>query len=96
MSTQQKKLTVLEKEIVDALANDYENLAQIREMVNLSEMNALMTSALWSLIQEKYVLCYLTTPTKTEMEAVAQPERESLHDYWFALTKKGEQLLTKT
>jgi hypothetical protein len=89
MSTQPKELTTLHEQIIDALANDYEDLQQIRGMLNAPEST--IKSALWQLICEGYVACY--QPTKTELKPVAHPDRQQLDNYWFALTPKGEQLL---
>jgi hypothetical protein len=89
MSTQPKELTTLHEQIIDALANDYEDLQQIRGMLNAPEST--IKSALWQLICGEYVACY--QPTKTELKPVAHPDRQQLDNYWFALTPKGEQLL---
>jgi len=89
MSTQPKELTALQEQIIDALANDYEDLKQIREMLNVPESD--IQSALWQLICEEYIACY--QPTKTALKPVAHPDRQRLDEYWFALTPKGEQLL---
>lgn len=91
MSTRQKGLTKLQEQIIDALANDYESLVQIREMLEHSVAEAQIENTLWTLIQDGYVACY--GPTPAEMRIVPQPKRQKLADYWFALTKSGTQLL---
>ena len=91
MNTQQKKLTKLEEQIIDALANDYENLEQIRNMLDQPIPDSKIKTTLWTLIQEGYIACY--APTKMTMKIVAHPERQHLDDYWYALTNRGEQLL---
>ena len=92
MSTRHKGLTELQERIIDALANDYESLEQISEMIDSSVKVSLLKTALWALIQAGDVACY--APTKTEMKSVAPPERRKLGAYWFALTQKGEQILS--
>ncbi len=92
MSTRQKGLTELQEQIIDALANDYESLEQISEMIDSSVTLSQIKTALWALIQEEYVACY--APTKTEMKPVTHPERRRLGASWFALTPKGEQILS--
>ncbi len=92
MSHQHKDLTELQECIIDVLANDYESLEQISEMVGPSITLSQVKATLWTLIQETYVACY--APTKTEMESVIYPEHQKLGTYWFTLTKKGEQLLS--
>lgn len=91
MSTQQKRLTALQEQIVDALANDYESLEQIREMLDQPTPNDEIKSALWGLIEEGYVACY--SPQKAGMDPVAHPDRQQLDSYWFGLTKQGERML---
>lgn len=91
MSTKPKQLTTLQEEIIDALANDYEDLQQIQGMLDHPVPIDEIKSALWTLIEEGYVTCY--QPTKREMKAVGQPERQQLDIYWFALTQRGEQVL---
>lgn len=91
MSTTPKRLTALQEEIIDTLANDYEDLQQIQGMLDHPVPVDQLTSALWGLVEEGYIACY--QPTKTEMKLVAQPDRQGLNSYWFALTKRGEQLL---
>lgn len=93
MSTKPKQLTALQEEIIDVLANDYENLQQIQGMLDHPVPIDEIESALWALIEEGYVACY--QPTKTEMKPVAHPNRQQLDIYWFALTEKGEQILEK-
>jgi hypothetical protein len=83
----------LEKEIIDALANDYENLDQMHQIMNQSRKNTSIVDTLWSLIQEGYIACFL--PVAAEMRLITQPERSLLSDYWLALTEKGEQLLAR-
>lgn len=92
MSTPQKGLAELQEQIIDALANDYESLEQISEILDSSVKLSQTKTALWTLIQEGYVACYV--PTKTEMKPVAYPERRKLGAYWFALTQGGERLLS--
>ncbi len=89
MSTKPEQLTILQEQIIDALANDYEDLKQIRGMLDAPESR--IKSAIWTLIEEGYVACY--QPTKTKMKTVDHPDRPALDEYWFALTPKGEQLL---
>ncbi|MDW8141712.1 MAG: hypothetical protein RMJ90_05465 [Candidatus Bipolaricaulota bacterium] len=91
MSTKPKQLTRLQEKIIDALANDYEDLQQIQEMLDHPTHTDEITSALWALIGEGYVVCY--RPTKTEMKPVTHPDRQRLDHYWFALTKRGEEIL---
>ncbi len=91
MKTQQKKLAKLEEEIIDALANDYEGLNQLRDMLGQPIADNELKEALWTLIQEGYISCH--RPTKTEMEAVIHPDCRHLSDYWYALTDTGEGLL---
>jgi len=92
MSTPQKSLTELQEQSIDILANDYESLEQIREILDSSVKLNQVKTALWPLIQEGYVACYV--PTKAEMELVAYPERRKLDAYWFALTQGGKRLLS--
>lgn len=89
MSTKPEQLTILQEQIIDALANDYEDLKQIRGMLDAPESQ--IKSAIWTLIEEGYVACY--QPTKTEMKTVDHPDRQGLDEYWFALTERGQQLL---
>jgi hypothetical protein len=91
MSTKPKHLTALQEEIMDALANDYEDLQQIQGMLSQAVPTDEIKSALWVLIEEGYVACY--QPTKTEMKFVAHADRQRLDGYWFALTERGEQIL---
>ncbi len=92
MSTKSEQLTTLQEQIIDALANDYEDLKQIRGMLEQAVPESEIKSTLWQLIREEYIACY--QPTKTELKPVAHPNRQRLDEYWFALTPKGEQLLT--
>ena len=92
MRPRDKGLTELQERIIDALANDYESLEQISEMIDSSVKLSLLKTALWALIQEGYVACY--APTKTEMKSGAPPERRQVGAYWFTLTHKGEQILS--
>jgi hypothetical protein len=92
MSARQKGLTELQGQIIDVLANDYESLEQISGMIDSSVPLSQVKTALWTLIQEEHVACY--APTKTEMKLVTHPERRKLGGYWFALTSKGERLLS--
>lgn len=92
MSTRRKGLTELQEQIIDVLANDYESLEQISGMIDSSVPLSQIETDLWTLIQEGYVACY--APTKTEMKRVTHPERRKLGGYWFALTRKGERLLS--
>ncbi|MBI3801976.1 MAG: hypothetical protein HY268_34035 [Deltaproteobacteria bacterium] len=92
MNTPQKGLTELQEQIIDALANDYESLEQISEILDSSGKLSQVKTALWTLIQEGYVACYVST--KMEMKPAAYPERRKLDAYWFALTQGGEQLLS--
>lgn len=92
MSVQFKNLTELQTQIIDALANDFEDVERICEMVELDADRREIEAALWGLIEEGIVACY--TPTKVEMRHVDTPDRPKLSAYWFALTEKGEQLLT--
>jgi hypothetical protein len=91
MKTQQKKLAKLEEEIIDALANDYESLDQLRDMLSRPIPDNELKEALWTLTQEGYISCH--RPTKTEMKSVIHPDRQHLSDYWYALTDTGEGLL---
>ncbi len=90
MSTKHKQLTTLQEQIIDALANDYEDIEQLRGMLDQPTPDEELKSALSALIKEGYVACY--QPTKTEMKPVAHPDCQQLDDYWFGLTDKGEQL----
>jgi hypothetical protein len=82
----------LQEWIIDALANDYENLDLIGKMIDSSITSNQIETVLWTLIQEGYVACH--APTKTEMKPVAHPEYGKLDTYWFALTQKGKRLLS--
>ncbi len=84
-------MTRLQEQIIDALANDFESIEQIRQMLDQPLTNAQIEAALWELIRETFVTCY--EPIQTELKSVAHPERQRLGDYWFALTKTGEQSL---
>jgi len=92
MSAQQKGLTELQEQIIDVLANDYESLEQISGMIGSSVPLSHIEADLWTLIQEEHVAGY--APTKTKMKRVTHPERRKLGGYWFALTSKGERLLS--
>lgn len=89
MSTRQ--LTDLQVEIVGALANDYEDLAQIHAMVESDVERSEIASALWKLIELGYVTCY--EPTRHDMTPVAEPEEARLQTFWFGLSDAGEAFL---
>ena len=92
MSTRTKELTKHQKRIIDALANDYENIEQVRELIGSDISSERLNDDLWTLIQEGYVACF--SSTATAMQPVRHPQRQGLNAYWFALTKRGEQLLS--
>ena len=92
MSTRQKGLTKLQEQIVDALADDYEDMEQIRNLIGVRATDRQIQEALWALLAEGYVAGY--SSTKTAMKRITRPERPQLGSYWFALTKKGEQLFS--
>lgn len=92
MSTRTKELTKHQKSIIDALANDYENIKHVRELISSDLNSEHLTDGLWTLIQEGYVGCF--SSTSTTMQPVRRPQRQNLNAYWFALTKRGEQLLS--
>ena len=92
MSTRTKELTKHQRDILDALANDYENIRHIRELIGFDISSKRLNDDLWTLIQEGYVGCF--SSTAATMEPVRHPQRQGLNSYWFALTKLGEQLLS--
>lgn len=89
MSTRQ--LTELQTEIIDALANDYEDLAQIHAMVGSDLDRSEIVAALWELIEMGYVLCYEST--RYDMIPVKDPEEDRLRVFWFGLSDAGETFL---
>ena len=91
MSTQPTKLSAHQAQIVDALADDYESLDQIRELVNVSVSPETLERELWRLVKLGFVSCH--APSATGLKRVPQPQRERLHAYWFALTAKGGRQL---
>jgi hypothetical protein len=92
MSPRLTELTDLKREIIDALANDYESLEQLHTLLDRPISQARLEKAVWDLIQDGYIACF--TAAKTELTPVADPQRSRLSTYWFSLTEKGKELLS--
>jgi hypothetical protein len=87
------RLSLLQQEIIDCLANDYEDLKQIHQMLDRSVSQAEIREALWGLIQGGYVACF--EPSQTAMVPVPKPDLQRLDAYWFALSELGEKALAE-
>ncbi len=74
MSTKHKQLTTLQEQIIDALANNYEDVEQLRGMLDQPTPDEELQSALWALLKEGYVAC----DHPTEMKPVAHPDCQQL------------------
>lgn len=91
MSGPTNDLTELQAEILDALANDFEDIQRIYEMIGSMATRGEVESALWRLVEKGLVACY--APGKTRMDLVHRPVRRLLDTYWFALSEEGERFL---
>ncbi len=80
----------LKHEVLEVLANDYEDLEQLRDLLGKVPSQRLR-EALWELIQEGLVECL--RPSRTALHPVSNPNPSELATYWFALTEEGERRL---
>jgi hypothetical protein len=81
----------LKHEILELLANDYEDLDQLSDLLGQAVPPERLEEALRELIREGLVGCF--RPSKTELRPVRTPDLSKLHTYWFALTEEGERRL---
>jgi len=78
------ELTPHQKMIIDALADDYENIGEISSAFPASVSKKQIEDALWFLIKQGVVRCFC--PEKTEMKPVLDPQPHQLSEYWFDLS----------
>ena len=91
MSIELQNMTLLQRQIVESLANDLENLGHIREFSPAGTSEDQLYEALKVLIADGIVICYASS--EKELIPVPTPNYTSLSQYWFGLSERGEQLL---
>lgn len=91
MSTKSTELTKEQKMIIDALADDYENIKEIASAFAPSFSKKQIKDALWCLVEQGLVTCFHAE--KTGMKPVSKPEAHQLNKYWFNLSEAGELTL---
>jgi len=87
--------------VLDVIADDYENLEQIRKEVNSFGARSGLTigsdeilEGLISLIEDGLAKAYRLSQTEPVEAIEGQPPPAAMEDYYFWVTKKGRELQT--